>query len=98
MLINYRVHLLIAIAFFVCVFVSSHPYLDAEGHCGFGGCPDASHATGFSTACVAAVLVAAVATPSFPRFSKRRWAAEHQRPSGPYLSPDTPPPRVSPSR
>jgi hypothetical protein len=97
-LIKYRVHLLIAIALFVCAFVSSHPYLDAEDLCGLGGCPDASHATGSSAACVAAVLAAAVATPAFRRFFKRRRVAGHLWPAGPYLSPDTPPPRVSPSR
>jgi hypothetical protein len=98
MLIKYCSHLLIATALFVCASVSSHPYLDAEDLCGLGGCPEASHTTGFSTACIAAVLAAAVATPPFRRFFKRRWVGEHQRPNGPYLQPDTPPPRVSPSR
>jgi hypothetical protein len=98
-LIKYhRSHLLIAIALFVCASVSSHPYLDAEDLCGLGGCPEASHTTGFSTACVAAVLAAAVATPAFRRFFERRWAAGLRRPTGPYLQPDTPPPRVSPGR
>jgi hypothetical protein len=97
-LIQDRSYLLIAIALFVCACVSSHSYLDAEDLCGLGGCPDASHATGFSTACVAAVLAAAVATPAFRRSFKRRWVGGLRRPTGPDLSPDTPPPRVSPSR
>ena len=66
---KHRAHPLLALALIVCAFVALHPYLDAEGYCGLGGCPDASHSShaphsgGSSTACVAAVLVAILAGP-----------------------------------
>jgi hypothetical protein len=100
LLTKYRAHLLVALALFVCAFASLHPYFDAEGYCGLAGCPDpslsshASNGASYSTACLAAVLVAAVAAPIFGRFSWRRWLPDHRRPAEAYLSPDTPPPRV----
>src|SRR5215218_8386108 len=97
---SYRSQLLVALALLVFAFGSLHPFFDAAGLCGLGGCQKPvqsshdSHSGGSSTACVAAVLVAAVATPAFRRFSKRRRVTGLRRPTGPYLSPDTPPPRV----
>jgi hypothetical protein len=98
-----RAHL-VALVVLVVAFVAFHPYLDEAGLCGLGGCPEASqtsHAAhvGFSTACLFAVLVTsgarALASASF--FGRRR-AADPLRPTEAYLSPDPPPPRVTPSR
>jgi len=102
-LTNCRVYVVVTLAVFVFAFASFHPYFDAAGFCGLGGCPDASHSShgshgaGFSTACMAAVLIASLATSAFGSFSGRRRAANQRRPAAAYLSPDTPPPRVLPS-
>ena len=101
---SYRPQLLVALALLVFAFGSLHPFLDAADLCGLGGCPEpsqsshVSHSGGSSTTCVAAVLAAAVTTPAFRRFSKRRWVTGLRRPTDSYLSPDTPPPQVSSSR
>jgi hypothetical protein len=96
-----RAHL-IALVVLVATFVALHPYLDEAGLCGLGGCPEASqfsHAAhaGLSTACLVAVVVASGARPRASFFGRRR-AADPLRPTEAYLPPDTPPPRVSPSR
>jgi hypothetical protein len=96
---SYRAQLLVAMAVFVLAFSSFHFFFDATGLCGLGGCPEPSHSShaahsgGFSTACVAAVLVAFLLVPSLIPFSGRRRAAKHRRPAEAYPSPDTPPPR-----
>ncbi len=99
----HRAHLVV-IMVLVAAFVALHPYLDEAGLCGLGGCPAASqvsHAahTGFSTICLVAVLAASAAgVLAFASFLGRRRADDHPWPTEAYLSPDTPPPRVSPSR
>lgn len=101
---SYRTYLHFALAILVAAFVSFHPYLDAAGLCGSGGCPKPSHSShathvGFSTTCLAAVLVASgAAVFALASSLGRRRVAEHRRPVEPYLSPDTPPPRVLSSR
>ena len=102
-LMLYRAHL-VALAVLVAAFVALHPYLDEAGLCGLGGCPEASQSShethvGFSTACLFAVLVAWGARALAPAwFLGRRRAADPLRPTEAHLSPDPPPPRVSPSR
>jgi hypothetical protein len=97
-----RAHL-VALVVLVAAFVALHPYLDEAGLCGFGGCPGASqfsHAAhaGFSSTCLVAVLAASGALAlAFASFSGRRRATGYPRPIEAYLSPDPPPPRVSPS-
>ena len=47
MLTCHRTKLLVALAIFVLGFASFHPYFDASGLCGLGGCPkpaESSHA------------------------------------------------------
>ncbi|QIN81032.1 hypothetical protein GBA65_21545 (plasmid) [Rubrobacter marinus] len=90
------------LAVLVAAFLAMHPYLDAAGLCGAGGCPEpsqssshAAHGGGFSAACVAAVLVNSAATTlAFASLLGRRFVGDHRRPVETYLSPDTPPPRV----
>jgi hypothetical protein len=96
---------LVALVVLVTAFVALHPYLDKAGLCGFGGCPEASqqssHAahTSFSTTCLVAVLAASGARAlAFTPFFGRCRATDYPRPTEVYLSPDPPPPRVSPSR
>ncbi len=96
-----RTYFLVALTVLVVVFVSFHPYFDAEGLCGSGGCPKPSHSShathsiSFSTVCLAAVLVTSdAAALTFASFFKRLRAANHRRPSETYLSPDAPPPQI----
>jgi hypothetical protein len=99
----HRAHLVV-IMVLVAVFVALHPYLDEAGLCGLGGCPDASQVshtahTSFSTICLVAVLAAsATGALAFASFFDRRRADDSPWPTEAYLSPDPPPPRVSPSR
>jgi hypothetical protein len=97
-----RAHLVVIMGL-VAAFVALHPYLDEAGLCGLGGCPEASQVshtahTSFSTICLAAVLAAsAVGVLAFASFYRRRRVDDFPRPTETYLSPDPPPPRVSPS-
>lgn len=96
-----RTHVVTLLAVMVGVFVILHPYLDEAGLCGLGGCPEpsqssshAAHSGGFSTACMAAVLVASgTAAFAFASLFGGRRIADHRRPIETYLSLDTPPPR-----
>jgi hypothetical protein len=101
-LMSGRAQLLVALAILVAAFVALHPYLDEAGLCGLGGCPDASQSShaahgGFSTACLVAVLVASPAAYAFASSLGRRRAYDQPGLTETYLSPDPPPPRVSPS-
>lgn len=92
--------MLVLLTVLVAAFVALHPYLDASGLCGSGGCQEASqsshapHAGFFSAACVGAVLVASVAAAASPfvASSGRRRIAGLRRPVETFLAPDTPPP------
>ncbi len=97
-----RAHL-VALVVLVAAFVALHPYLDEAGLCGLGGCPEASQFshtahTSFSTACLVAVLVVASTALAFTSLFGRRRTTNHPLLTEAYLSPDPPPPRVSPSR
>jgi hypothetical protein len=99
----HRAHLVV-IMVLVTAFVALHPYLDEAGLCGLGGCPEASQSShaahsSFSTICLVAVLATSAAgVLDFASFFGRRRVDDHPRPTEAYLSPDPPPPRVSPSR
>jgi hypothetical protein len=87
----------------VIAFASFHPYFDAAGYCGLGGCQEASQSShaahaGLSTTCLVAVLAASPMALAFAFFFGRRRAADFPLLTEAYLSPDPPPPRVSPSR
>jgi hypothetical protein len=97
-----RAQLVIVLVILVVAFASFHPYFDAAGYCGLGGCPEvsqSSHAAhvSFSTTCLVAVLAVSPMALAFAFFGRRR-VADHSRPTEAYLSPDPPPPRLSPSR
>lgn len=92
--------MLVLLTILVAAFVALHPYLDASGLCGSGGCQEASqashapHAGFFSAVCVGAVLAAsaAAAASPFAAPSGRRRIAGLRQPVGAFLPPDTPPP------
>lgn len=89
---------LAALAILVAAFVALYPYLGAVGLCGSGGCPHASQAQTSAPAeiigsCVAAIYVASAAALAPGSFCR---PASDPRPEEAYLSPDPPPPRLSP--
>jgi hypothetical protein len=97
-----RAHVAIMLMIIVVAFASLHPYFDAAGYCDLGGCPEASQSShtahaSFSTTCLVAVLAASPVALAFASFFRRRRIADHSRPAETYLSPDPPPPRLSPS-
>lgn len=104
---SYRTQLLIALAIVVFAFGSLDPYLDAASLCGLGGCPIPVQSsdvapgganTGFSGACMVAVLAFFLAASGFARSSGDGRAADQRRPSDAHLPPETPPPRLPESR
>lgn len=94
--------LLVLLTVLVAAFVVLHPYLDASGLCGSGGCQEASQAShaphaGFSNLCLGAALAASVAVASsFAPSSGGRRVADHRRPVQAFFAPATPPPRPLP--
>lgn len=92
---------LVALAVLVAAFLMVHSYLDGAGLCGLGGCPEpsqssshAAHGGAFSTACMAAVLVASgIAALAFASLFGGRFVGDYWRPVETYLSPDPPPPQ-----
>jgi hypothetical protein len=81
---------LVGLAIVVAVFVALYPYLAAMDRCEVGECPYAAQT------CVSAVLTVGVVIAFAASRGHRIFAVE--RPSAePYLSPDPPPPRLSPS-
>jgi len=92
---------LAALAILVAAFVALYPYLEGMDRCMVGECPYAmqsSHGAsiGSVAACVSAVLAASVVL-FFAMLRGRRIFAAYSRPMELYLSPDPPPPRLSPS-
>lgn len=96
-----NIHFLVLVTIIVALFGALHPVLNAAGLCGSGGCPETvEHSpgvhTGFSLVCIAAMIPASgVAMFAFVSFLLGRRSAEYFRPHELYLSPDTPPPRIS---
>lgn len=95
---------LVALAVLVAAFVALYPYLDGMDMCEVGECPYAAHSSygGSSSpaaaACVSAVLAASFAgVLAFVAFRGRRVVIDDSRPTQFHLSPDPPPPQLSPS-
>ena len=94
---------LVVLAILVAAFVSLYPYLAGMEMCEVGECPYAaqsSHGTSSGLAaatCVSAVLASSAAVLAFAASRGRCVVTVDRRPLQLYLSPDPPPPRLSPS-
>jgi cytochrome bd-type quinol oxidase subunit 2 len=91
---------LFALAVLVAVFVALYPYLGTMGMCDSGECPQIVHSasSGFSTACLIAVVL--VVVPVLRPVTAFGWrsATSVLRPIQVFSSPDPPPPQPLPSR
>jgi hypothetical protein len=92
---------LVVLAVLVAAFVALYPYLAGMDMCEVGECPYAAQSSyegsgGLAAACVSAVLATSFAMLAFAASRGRRFFVAVSRPAEPYLSPDPPPPRLSP--
>ncbi len=92
---------LVVIAVLVAAFVALYPYLAGMDMCEVGECPYAAQASyegsgGLAATCLSAVLVSSAAVLASAASRGRRFFVAVSRPAEPYLSPDPPPPRLSP--
>lgn len=99
---NPRPTYLIALAALVAAFVALYPYLGGMGPCYSGECPYATHSSsegsggGFAAGCVGAGIAASAGVAlALAAFRGRRVGAAGSRPAQLYLSPESPPPRIS---
>ncbi len=94
--------LVITLVILVTAFASLYPYLAGMDMCEVGECPYAAQSShegspgSVAATCVSAVLASSVAMLAFAASRGRRFFVVISRPAEPYLSPDPPPPRLSP--
>jgi cytochrome bd-type quinol oxidase subunit 2 len=98
--LNLRRAHLIMLAVLVAAFVALYPYLGSMGMCDSGECPQIVHSasSGFSTACLSAVVL--VVVPMLLAVTAFGWRSttSEVRPIEVFSSPDPPPPRPTFSR